>query len=182
MSKEDEIYRSPVDGLVGRRIGVQREVKMYVVLKSGACLLVVHVCRTVDRVVGNPRPFLSGTSVPWMSLPGTTGGPWCPRWQHDRAPNHFVVVWIWSCRYMHPCSTTKRCSACPSCSSQAELFQMKLFCFECCLELLHCLLLALAMSGPPTSHTVKIKFLYPSVSTLKSIVGMVVTTSPSFSC
>ena len=42
-------------------------------------------------------------------------------------------------------------------------------------------LIALAESGPPASCTVKLKFLYFTVSTLKSIVGMVATTSPSFS-
>ena len=29
---------------------------------------VVHVCRTVDRVVGHPRPRLSGIGVPWGVL------------------------------------------------------------------------------------------------------------------
>ena len=49
---------------------------MYVVGDSGACLLlVVHVCRTVDRVVGHPRPSLSGIGVPWVSLPGPTDVP-----------------------------------------------------------------------------------------------------------
>ena len=37
--------------------------------------LVVHVCRTVDRVVGHPRPSLAGFGVPWMSLPGPTDVP-----------------------------------------------------------------------------------------------------------
>ena len=37
--------------------------------------LVVHVCRTVDRVVGHPRPLLSGIGVPWVSLPGPTDVP-----------------------------------------------------------------------------------------------------------
>ena len=32
---------------------------LYVVKDNGVCLLVVHVCRTVDRVVGHPRPSLS---------------------------------------------------------------------------------------------------------------------------
>merc|ERR1719263_2289969 len=36
------------------------------------------------------------------------------------------------------------------------------------------------LSWPPTSHTVKLMFLYSTVSTLKPIVGIVVTTSPSF--
>ena len=35
--------------------------------------------------------------------------------------------------------------------------------------------IALAKSGPPTSHTVKLKFLYSTFSTLKSIVGMIVS-------
>ena len=48
---------------------------MYVVKDSGVCRLVVHVRRTVDRVVGHPRPSLSGTGVPWVSLPGPTGVP-----------------------------------------------------------------------------------------------------------
>ena len=30
----------------------------------------VHVCRTVDRVVGHPQPSLSGIGAPWVSLPG----------------------------------------------------------------------------------------------------------------
>ena len=38
-------------------------------------LVVVHVCRTVDRVVGHPRPSLSGIGVPWVSLLGPTDGP-----------------------------------------------------------------------------------------------------------
>ena len=37
------------------------------------------------------------------------------------------------------------------------------------------------LSWPPTSQTVKSMFLYSTVSTLNPIVGMVVTTSPSFS-
>lgn len=37
------------------------------------------------------------------------------------------------------------------------------------------------MSCPPTSHTVNEMFLYSTVSTLKPIVGIVVTISPSFS-
>merc|ERR1711934_1316840 len=37
------------------------------------------------------------------------------------------------------------------------------------------------LSWPPTSHTVKQMFLYSTVSTLKPIVGIVVTISPSFS-
>lgn len=36
------------------------------------------------------------------------------------------------------------------------------------------------LSCPPTSHTVKLTFLYSTVSTLKPIVGIVVTISPSF--
>ena len=47
----------------------------YVVKDSGVCLLVVHVCRTVDRVVCHPRPSLSGIGVPWVSLPGPTDVP-----------------------------------------------------------------------------------------------------------
>merc|ERR1719469_286679 len=35
------------------------------------------------------------------------------------------------------------------------------------------------LSWPPTSHTVKLMFLYSTVSTLKPTVGIVVTTSPS---
>ena len=37
------------------------------------------------------------------------------------------------------------------------------------------------LSCPPTSHTVKLMFLYSTVSTLKPMVGMVVTISPSLS-
>jgi len=37
------------------------------------------------------------------------------------------------------------------------------------------------LSCPPTSHTVKLIFLYSTVSTLKPMVGMVVTISPSLS-
>merc|ERR1712151_110446 len=37
------------------------------------------------------------------------------------------------------------------------------------------------LSWPPTSQTVKLMFLYSTVSTLKPMVGMVVTTSPSLS-
>ena len=37
------------------------------------------------------------------------------------------------------------------------------------------------LSCPPTSHTVKLIFLYSTVSTLNPIVGIVVTISPSFS-
>merc|ERR1711934_692288 len=37
------------------------------------------------------------------------------------------------------------------------------------------------LSWPPTSHTVNEMFLYSTVSTLKPMVGIVVTTSPSFS-
>ena len=49
--------------------------QLYVVKDSGVCLLVVHVCRTVDRVVGHPWPSLSGIGVPWVSLPGSTDVP-----------------------------------------------------------------------------------------------------------
>ena len=49
--------------------------KMYVVKDSGACFVFVHVCRTVDRVVGHPRPSLSGIGVPWVSFPGPTDVP-----------------------------------------------------------------------------------------------------------
>ena len=48
---------------------------MYVVKDSGVCLLVMDVCRTVDRAVGHPRPHLSGIGVPWVSLPGPTNVP-----------------------------------------------------------------------------------------------------------
>ena len=37
---------------------------LYVVKDKSACLLVVHVCRTVDRVLGHPRPSLAGIGVP----------------------------------------------------------------------------------------------------------------------
>ena len=37
--------------------------------------LVVHVCRTMDRVVVHPQPRLSGIGVPFVSLPGPTGVP-----------------------------------------------------------------------------------------------------------
>ena len=37
------------------------------------------------------------------------------------------------------------------------------------------------LSWPPTSQTVKLMFLYSTVSTLNPMVGMVVTTSPSLS-
>ena len=55
--------------------------------------LVVHVCRTVDRVVGHPRPLLSGIGVPWVSLPGPTD---VPGIKAERQP--FVVVGVWSCQ------------------------------------------------------------------------------------
>ena len=45
---------------------------LYVVGNSGVCLLVVHVCRTVDRVVGHTRPSLAGIGVPWVSFMGPT--------------------------------------------------------------------------------------------------------------
>ena len=54
---------------------VRISLRLCVVKDSGACLLVVHVCRTVDRVVGHPRPSLSGIGVPWVSLPGPTDVP-----------------------------------------------------------------------------------------------------------
>ena len=41
----------------------------------GVCLLAVHFCRTVDRVVGHPRPSLAGIGVPWVSLLGPTDVP-----------------------------------------------------------------------------------------------------------
>ena len=48
---------------------------MYVVGDSGACLsLVVHVCRTGDRVVGT-QGLPSGIGVPSVSLPGPTDVP-----------------------------------------------------------------------------------------------------------
>eukprot|EP00001_Collodictyon_triciliatum_P160353 28172_3 len=44
-----------------------------------------------------------------------------------------------------------------------------------------CLQSGRILSCPPTSHTVKLIFLYSTVSTLKPMVGMVVTISPSLS-
>ena len=46
---------------------------MFGVEDSDVCLLVVHVCRAVDRVVGHPRPFLSATGVPFVTSPGPIG-------------------------------------------------------------------------------------------------------------
>ena len=63
-------------------------------LKTVVCLLVVHVCRTVDRVVGHPRPSLSGMGVPWVSLLGPTE----VGWHQGKAPTLFVVAGLWSCR------------------------------------------------------------------------------------
>ena len=48
---------------------------LYVVKDNGARLLVVHVCRTVDRVVGHPRPSLASIGVPCVSLPESTNVP-----------------------------------------------------------------------------------------------------------
>ena len=48
---------------------------LQVVKDSGDCLLVAHVCRTVDRLVGHPRPSLAGIGVLWVSLPGPTDVP-----------------------------------------------------------------------------------------------------------
>ena len=48
---------------------------LHVVKDSGVCLLVVHVCRTVDRVVSHPRPSLAVIRVPWVSLSGPTDVP-----------------------------------------------------------------------------------------------------------
>ena len=42
---------------------------------SGVCLLDVHVCRTVDRVVGHAQSSLAGIGVPRVSLPGPTDVP-----------------------------------------------------------------------------------------------------------
>ena len=70
---------------------------MFVVKDSGACLVVVHVCRTVDRVVGHRRPSLAGIGVPCMSL---REPPMCLDAQGGikakRQP--FAVVGVWSCQ------------------------------------------------------------------------------------
>ena len=36
---------------------------------------VFWLCTFVARVVGHPQPSLSGTGVPWVSMPGPTGVP-----------------------------------------------------------------------------------------------------------
>ena len=56
--------------------------------------LVVCVCRTVNRVMGHPRPSLVGISVPWVLLPRQTDVPWCPGWHRGKAPTH---LWLLEC-------------------------------------------------------------------------------------
>ena len=70
---------------------------LYVVKDSGVCLLLVHVCRNMDRVVGHPRPSLVGMGVPWVSLPDT---PICLDAQvaSKQSANPFVVFGVWSCQ------------------------------------------------------------------------------------
>ena len=48
--------------------------------------------RIVELVVGHPQPSLSGTGVPWVSLPGDTGVPQSPGWLCGKAPTPLGVV------------------------------------------------------------------------------------------
>ena len=75
LSALDNLFSSLLDPVLSADWTEHGSATMYVVKDSGACLLVVHVCRTVDRVVGHPRPSLAGISVPWASLPGPTDVP-----------------------------------------------------------------------------------------------------------
>ena len=56
--------------------------------------LVVHVCRAVDRVVGHPRPSLSGFGVPWVSLPEPTNVPLMHRAASRQSAN---PLWLLEC-------------------------------------------------------------------------------------
>ena len=62
---------------------------MYVVKEIGVCVLAVHVCRTVDGVLGHLRPSLAGIGVPWVSVLGPTD-----------VPTLFVVVGARSCQWL----------------------------------------------------------------------------------
>ena len=64
----------------------------YVFKYSGVCLLVVHVCRTADRVVGHSRPSLPGIGCPCRD----------PRMCLDvlggiQEKRHPVFVWLLEC-------------------------------------------------------------------------------------
>ena len=48
--------------------------------------------RTVEVMSGHPRPSLSGTGVPWVSLPGPTGVPQSPGWLCGKVPTLLGVV------------------------------------------------------------------------------------------
>ena len=72
---------------------------MYVVEDSGVCLVVVHVCRTVDRVVGYPRPS-AGIGVPWV-LTGTHPCAFMPRVASKQSANlcgwcSREIMWSWT--------------------------------------------------------------------------------------
>ena len=83
--------------------------RLYIVKDNGACLLVVHVCRTVDRVVGHTRPSLAGIGVPWVSLPGPTDVPCCTKWHQNKAPTFFL--WLLECGFVDvSCARFQTCS------------------------------------------------------------------------
>ena len=66
-----------------------------------ACLGLVVVCHLSDcgGYFGPPTAFLRrGTGVPWVSLPEPTSVPQIPGWLCGRAPTHFVLVGVRSCR------------------------------------------------------------------------------------
>ena len=62
--KNDICCRTLITSLgVSSRLRFKLMQNLCVVQDSGACLLFVHVCRTVDRVVGRPRHSLAGIGV-----------------------------------------------------------------------------------------------------------------------
>ena len=67
---------------------------MYVVGDSGACLLVVNVCLTVDRVVGHGLPSRASVyrGCPCLDPPMCLG---CPGWHEGKAPTLFL--WLLEC-------------------------------------------------------------------------------------
>ena len=99
-------------------VGLQQPTKLSTLANSGehASDIALNSKLEMDRVVGHPRPSLSGIGVPWVSLPGPTDVPYCPGW-HPLMPrvasrqsaNPFVVVECGlvdvSCVPCHTCST-----------------------------------------------------------------------------